>query len=106
MAPANVAMPSIIGSTGSLNPPVAMITTSARQLREVDCTVHCCRSSFHAALRTVSPNMKCRSMSYRVAHCRRYAHISSCGEKVRLQSGFGANEYEYSTDCTSHAQPG
>jgi hypothetical protein len=63
-------------------------------------------ASSHSALRTSWPKRTCGRIPKSRAQRRRYAWISGCGEKLRLQSGFGAKEKEYRCDCTSQAQPG
>ena len=62
--------------------------------------------AFHCARVTSTPYRILGVTPNRDAVSARYARISACPAKARVHPGFGANEYEYSADGTSHAQPG
>ena len=94
------------GISGSLSGPVAVTRNRAVSVPEVVSMRQTCAAGSHRAAVTSAPNRICPVTPSSAATLRRYSQISGCGEKLRVQPGFGANEKQYRWEGTSQAAPG
>ena len=91
---------------GVLRNPEASTSRSPVTVPPEVSTRHRLAAASHRAPVTSVPNRMRRLTSVRSATARRYSSISGWGAKVRVHSGLGADDREYSSEGTSHWHPG